>query len=1573
MTRKTCNRPAHMAKLLAGCSMALACSAQLAHAQSFQANSTVVDGAALVTTAAGVTDIEVRTPETVINWTPTDVNGTGVIDFQPINTTANFFSFADPNFTVLNRIIPVDGAGAPTARAIAFNGTVNSFFPTNAGNIQSGNVWFYSPTGIIVGSSGAFNVGGLVLTTNDIVFGTGNTGGSTLFGPTGNIAFRGPVGSTGFVQIDPGAQINAQSGFAGSYVALVAPRVVQSGFVSADGGIAYVAGEEVNLTINAGLFDITILTGTTDPNGIVHTGTTTGPASAGALDPQVISVVALPKNAAMTMLLSGSIGYTPAAVAANDGSAVVLSAGYGFFDASGQPLSESPDNFGNIEIRNATFSNLVTGSASNRIDVAPLAGSADFLGDVGFFAQQGIGFDVGSEESVTVGGDLFLFSAESGTGGSIDLGVLSGTFDIAGFLVADASSDASLFFPNTPTDGNGGTISLTVEGTAGLPANFSALGAILQANGIGANDSQPLFNDGGNGFGGAITISAGPFSTLNLTSLTANADGAGGSSSLGTGGDGFGGDIALLDLGGALNLGDVGLGTSGFGGFGGLVGGNGTGGRTVIDISSQAQQWNSLFVNAGGVGAFPAGAGAAGGMAFGDPNAITLSVAGPGSLDVLGPISLNADASAGYDAGPGSFSTAGGILIDVSGGAVLSSSADIYAHANAYVAADPPLPAITDAPDLNGGNVAIAIDSGTISALSMLVEAEATAISGRNTSGTGTGGTASVSLANGGNLTLAGAAAGFQLEISADALGVSGVTLATARGGTASLVSDSSQVNIAGATLVTASILPDPDYNPAIAQAFGFEGIGGTALVDLSNSAFSLGPVGIGAFGAGDLGTTPGTGTGGSASFVVDDTLTGTASRTIDLLALNASGLGGGTTVAGSTNLTVRVLDPAASVSINGDLTATAQGAVAPAGAGFTAQIAGVPFAILGNAVIDTSRDATMTVATPGVFDVAGTLDIAARSVTTTGEIVAGGNVTVVAPLGISMTDLQSGGTTLLQATAGPVAVSNDLSSAGAVTALGTSLNIRALSSLTVADAQASAGDIVLAVDGAASDLVVNQATASGAIVGSAADGAIATTGPVSGSAVTLTASNTIDANGPIVASTGNVQLSAGTTYSGTSNIDAAGDILLAAGTTAIQSGPVDAGNSIAVTSGGDLTLIGNFTATNTADFTSGGLLTVDAAVTGTGINASSNDIAILPDAQLGLRGVTQDVTLQNNTAAGGTFIGGDVAGSYSLNQAEIDAIAADASLTILGSSAGLMTIGDVTVSTGPTTTLGTGGTLSLVSGGDMFVAGDLLLQGADAATTLSLTGQQVLVSADTGSVIVADGNGLLAGNLLIDGTSLIVASDAALSDLGSGTTDVTVASDRLGIADGAANDGGYLQADTIDISVVESVYIQNSGTSEEFVDRRGFTANALNIDTASAATQIVINGVILSAGEPVTGLDTIPLLTINGAQAAGGGQFNPLSTVNGCIIGLSCRLEFVPLDQQSEDQLKGVTPKQEAPNGESLVGGSTIIEIRESEPLVTPPLVDEPITGVGNDDLWLRECSPDDDDDSCPIEENEQ
>ncbi|MEO6389057.1 MAG: hypothetical protein ABIT16_02770, partial [Croceibacterium sp.] len=245
--------------LLAGCGLGavLIGLANPAAAQSFQGTPDTVVGTATFTEDVGTTTVDVYNPETVINWTATDLLGSGAINFQPEGTTATFRGAGDfTDFTVLNRILPVDGMGNPFASTVALNGTVISLM--GDGSI-GGNIWFYSPTGIIVGPKAVMNVGGLLLTTNDIQFVPNDELNATtghIYEPGNLVQFRGDADSKGFVEVQPGASLTA-TGYS-SYVGLIAPRVVQGGSVSADRSIAYIGAEQLDMTINGGLFDFTV-------------------------------------------------------------------------------------------------------------------------------------------------------------------------------------------------------------------------------------------------------------------------------------------------------------------------------------------------------------------------------------------------------------------------------------------------------------------------------------------------------------------------------------------------------------------------------------------------------------------------------------------------------------------------------------------------------------------------------------------------------------------------------------------------------------------------------------------------------------------------------------------------------------------------------------------------------------------------------------------------------------------------------------------------------------------------------------------------------------------------------------------------------------------------------------------------------------------------------------------------------------------------------------------------------------------------------------------------------------------
>ena len=124
------------------------------------------------------------------------------------------------------------------------------------------------------------------------------------------------------------------------------------------------------MEFNQGLFDITVNVGTDDPNGIVHTGSTGGPSSTGASDKHRIYMAAVPKNLALTMLLSGSIGFDEAASASIENGRVVLSSGWtpgndGAGDEYWQTVDTQSD--AGIHIQGGTFTSLVEALANANI------------------------------------------------------------------------------------------------------------------------------------------------------------------------------------------------------------------------------------------------------------------------------------------------------------------------------------------------------------------------------------------------------------------------------------------------------------------------------------------------------------------------------------------------------------------------------------------------------------------------------------------------------------------------------------------------------------------------------------------------------------------------------------------------------------------------------------------------------------------------------------------------------------------------------------------------------------------------------------------------------------------------------------------------------------------------------------------------------------------------------------------------------------------------------------------------------------------------------------------------------
>ncbi|MEO7654511.1 MAG: hypothetical protein ABIS23_02365, partial [Sphingomicrobium sp.] len=538
-----------------------------------QFNGTAGPWSGVNASSLGTNNIEVTSSNAVINWTATSN------DFLSSTSTQNFSSTSLSDYTVLNRITPAD-ANNP----IQLNGSVTS---TVAGGAIGGNIWFYSPSGIIIGATANFDVGGLLLTSLTLV----NAWSADADGFS--VSFAKVAGDGGTITIDGGADIKALN--QNSYIAIVAPRIVQDGSLATGGSAALVAAETLTMTMTDGLFNIQVGLngGTGDDNGIVHTGSTTGPTTGGN-----IYMVAVPKNQALTMLLDGTIGFDATSATELNGQ-IILSAGWNV-NHTGEVVSEDGTSFPStngsahtgasasilIGASSATtFTSNVYGISSGTITALATLGNLDFAGDLvlrSFFAPSlgDILLSADAGYTLTVGDNVDIYSTGSGnesaprveiraSGGNVSI---DGRVDLAvGKSIYGTYGTASLF-------AQGG--SLTIDGATTLNAAASAASP--------DGDSQSTDNQGGQIYveaynGGSITTGA---MSLNVSANGQNNDGGGDL----TGGDGTGGIINIISGGnGAITVnGNLTALADGYGGNlldGGVTAGTGYGGTVYMRAS----------------------------------------------------------------------------------------------------------------------------------------------------------------------------------------------------------------------------------------------------------------------------------------------------------------------------------------------------------------------------------------------------------------------------------------------------------------------------------------------------------------------------------------------------------------------------------------------------------------------------------------------------------------------------------------------------------------------------------------------------------------------------------------------------------------------------------------------------------------------------------------------------------------------------------------------------------------------------------------------------------------------------
>ena len=492
-----------LAGLLAGVSvsaaaLALATLPQQARAQS-AVNATPTGINATVTQSATFDQVTVTGSQATVDWA---LNPTGVSTGVFLNGGTQLDFQGSGSYTVLNRVNPMTLTGT-----LALNGNVTSS--------PQGKIWFYNPGGWVVGAGASIDVGSLVLTSSPITEGTfdpGNPNTTGLYGANGQIRFgQATAGSS----VTNNGTISARND--GSYIALVAPRVVQAGSVTTNGTTAYVAAGTADLTINNGLFDIVVTTGTDDTQGVVHTGSTERFSfNSSSATPQAIYLVAVPKNDAMTMLVSGNIGFNSASSASQSGGKIVLSAGYDV--VGGQPVAGAVAPAGNIALAQLSLQTTAQANAAGNIRI-----SADLNGAV--FASDDLTLDAGKridvvafgEGGVFVNGALALDAGAGKTGGIIDIAVDGGAvFGVGGTFTANADGIGAI-----QKDGEVLTPGAAGEAATGGSVKIALADAVYN---VGGRTLLSASAQGGLGGASAGSAQAGSvsFSSTALTALSPN-------------------------------------------------------------------------------------------------------------------------------------------------------------------------------------------------------------------------------------------------------------------------------------------------------------------------------------------------------------------------------------------------------------------------------------------------------------------------------------------------------------------------------------------------------------------------------------------------------------------------------------------------------------------------------------------------------------------------------------------------------------------------------------------------------------------------------------------------------------------------------------------------------------------------------------------------------------------------------------------------------------------------------------------------------------------------------------------
>ena len=402
-------------------------------------------GGATITTNATDQQINLNDANRVINFDSYDVAAGNTVNYLTGNTTNQY--------AVLNRVVG--------ANFSSINGAV-----TGQNNIV---VWLSNPNGILVGATGSFNTGGLVLTTLGIADADFTDGSGFNLAGSGTTAISLSAGSSLVTSGSAG-------GFAGGLI-LAAPQIVASGTISGSADVALVAAQDVSFTTGIGSpLALTINAGT-------KVATMVDVDSTAAISGKSIALVAASDATIVGALLNVDAGASLTATGTNG--AVIL----GTKDVASIAVPEHGDAI----VANGSL----TASGTGGDVIVAAAGLATVGGAVSakdLYTVSGASVTLGSGTPVTQSAGLNV--DVTATGGNITgasgLTLTSNSADgTNGYVVLDAGTTGRIAFaPNTAIvagpDANGpvGLIYDTTQDLALGDVTAATLGRVSGTAGV---------------------------------------------------------------------------------------------------------------------------------------------------------------------------------------------------------------------------------------------------------------------------------------------------------------------------------------------------------------------------------------------------------------------------------------------------------------------------------------------------------------------------------------------------------------------------------------------------------------------------------------------------------------------------------------------------------------------------------------------------------------------------------------------------------------------------------------------------------------------------------------------------------------------------------------------------------------------------------------------------------------------------------------------------------------------------------------------------------------------------------